>query len=154
MINGIFLICNLILYLIVIIILNDVSSNIRVIATNITSGIMCQGFALISTYWSIKQYNKLHEPQNTKLKRYRSRTDSLETTSTDNHHHNLHQLNEFPNMTYLTLQDILSTELGFDLFANHLIKEFSIENLFFLFEIMQIKQQCINHKLKIDIFNM
>merc|ERR1712154_226288 len=36
---------------------------------------------------------------------------------------------------------------GFDLFANHLVKEFSIENLFFIFEMVQIKHELIVNQL-------
>ena len=48
----------------------------------------------------------------------------------------------------LSLQDTFRLKNGFDYFANHLVREFSVENLFFLFEAMQIKNECIQNKLR------
>ena len=47
----------------------------------------------------------------------------------------------------MPLEELLSTKDGFDLFANQLVKEFSIENLFFVYEVMQTKRDAIDHNL-------
>lgn len=47
----------------------------------------------------------------------------------------------------LTMAQILKGKEGFECFANHLVREFSVENLFFLFEAMQIKTECIHNNL-------
>eukprot|EP01083_Nonionella_stella_P175253 609835_1 len=49
--------------------------------------------------------------------------------------------------SHMNLGALLSKQDGFDLFAYHLVREFSIENLSFLLEIMQIKQQMIGYGL-------
>lgn len=46
-----------------------------------------------------------------------------------------------------SLEDILLSKDGFDLFASHLVKEFSTENLFFVFEMMQMKAECVRNGL-------
>ena len=47
----------------------------------------------------------------------------------------------------ISLKTILGNKDGFDLFAHHLVKEFSIEHLTFLFEIMQLKYDIIDNGL-------
>ena len=49
-------------------------------------------------------------------------------------------------MEQMSLESILLSKDGFDLFATHLVNEFSIENLAFVFEVMQIKNEAINHR--------
>ena len=51
------------------------------------------------------------------------------------------------NSKHIPLKDILSTKDGFDLFANHLVNEFSTENLFFLFEMMNVKREILDNGL-------
>eukprot|EP01084_Bolivina_argentea_P153916 268343_1 len=43
----------------------------------------------------------------------------------------------------MTLEEILTTKDGFDLYMMHLVRTFSVESLLFLFEMMQIKKQII-----------
>eukprot|EP01084_Bolivina_argentea_P138879 244404_1 len=47
----------------------------------------------------------------------------------------------------MSLEEIVSIKDGFDLFADHLVKEFCIESLLFLFEMMQIKDQLLTTNL-------
>merc|ERR1712176_131668 len=115
--NGILFIFYLIFYLMIASLL-DSSSNIRIVAMNIFNCSMCYIFVMLSTYWVIKQYNNQLFEMNSK------RTD-----------------------LQLSLEQILSTYDGFDLFANHLVNEFNTENLYFIFEVVQIKHQAIKNKL-------
>ena len=94
--------------------------NIRLIATNILASVICYLWSFISTKWVITKY------ENEIIK------------------HNKH--NQY-NEKYLGLEQVLSTKDGFKLFANHLVQEFSIEHLFFLFEMMQIKNKLIATEL-------
>lgn len=52
-----------------------------------------------------------------------------------------------PSDTQLTLEQILSSQKGFRTFADYLVQEFSIEHLFFLFEVMKLKNDLINTQL-------
>ena len=78
--------------------------------------------ALLATAWVLYQYNK----------GLRKNKEVRNTPTTLKRHHR-------------SLESIVATTDGFDLFANHLVKEFSIENLAFVFEMMQIKHQAIAH---------
>ena len=52
-----------------------------------------------------------------------------------------------PNTRQLEFEEVISNKSAFDLFAVHLVGEFSIENLAFLLEAMQIKQDLVDGKL-------
>ena len=88
----------------------------------------------VSTYWAIKQYEKQQKHQS-----LLQRQKSLNSTARE------HIENR------LSLEDILATKDGFDVFANHLVKEFSIENLFFVYEMVQIKNELHIHQLSVRI---
>ena len=49
--------------------------------------------------------------------------------------------------THLTLTEIVSNAEGFELFCNHLVSEYSIENMLFVLEIEIIKDEMIEYKL-------
>ena len=49
----------------------------------------------------------------------------------------------------MTLEQIMSCKDGFDLLADHLVREFCIENLLFLYEMAQIKHQLITAELNV-----
>ena len=59
----------------------------------------------------------------------------------------LRRVESISHTKQMPLEDLLSTKDGFDIFANQLVKEFSIENLFFVYEVMQTKKDAITHKL-------
>eukprot|EP01084_Bolivina_argentea_P059727 109108_1 len=46
---------------------------------------------------------------------------------------------------HVKLQEVLQDDDMFDLFTLHLVKEFSIENLMFVFSAMQFKLECVNN---------
>ena len=56
-------------------------------------------------------------------------------------------MEQSPSTGQLEIEEVLSDKSAFDLFAIHLVGEFSIENLAFLLEAMQIKQDLIDNKL-------
>ena len=91
---------------------------------NIWTVIAAYVACFISTKWVIKQYHK-QQSDNLEIQK-------LLTSNQEAHKH------------HLPLEDILSRSASFDLFANHLVKEFSIENLAFVFEVMQIKLETVN----------
>ena len=95
-------------------------SNMRIICGNIATNGVSYFTCLLQTYWVIGQYVK-------QLK--------------------LHANSE--ELTHFKLEQVLCTKDGFDLFANHVVKEFSVENLFFVFEVMQMKHELISNKLVI-----
>ena len=99
------------------------ASNIRLVVTNIGAAIGSFGVSMISTYWVVRQYQ------------HQLCANIESQTSTD----------QDVIANRLTLEEILNCKDGFDLFANHLVKEFSIENLMFVFEVMQIKYEVIQH---------
>ncbi len=101
------------------------ASNIRLVITNLFAAIGCYTICLISTYWVIKQY-------------YKQLCANIEEQTSKDLKGDIRRF---------SLEEILSTKDGFDLFANHLVKEFSIENLAFLFEVMQVKDEAINNGL-------
>eukprot|EP00483_Globobulimina_turgida_P003945 UN03953 len=101
--------------------------NIRIIVINIFAAICIYVITLISTYWVIQKYHKQHAA-NLELQH----ALSVDHSSTDK---------------CLSLEQILSKQEWFDIFADHLVREFSIENLAFLFETMQIKHEAIKNKL-------
>ena len=88
----------------------------RALITNIWACISCYAYCYIATYLVIRQYNKQIR---------------------DNGHGNKKEM---------TLQEILLSKDAFMLFATHLVNEFSVENLAFMFEVMQIKSEAINHR--------
>ena len=47
----------------------------------------------------------------------------------------------------LHLSELLSHKIGFELFTNHLVLEFAVENILFLLEIEIIKDEIVNHGL-------
>ena len=110
----------MIVFWVIVCILFPPLSNMRIICANITSNGVCYFSCLVQTYWVIGQYVK-------QLK--------LHANSEELSHHKL--------------EEVLSTRDGFDLFANHVVKEFSVENLFFVFEMMQMKTELLVSKLSI-----
>eukprot|EP01084_Bolivina_argentea_P087681 158353_1 len=108
------------------ILIPDITSNNRIIPTNLVSAMLSYLPCFISTYWAIKQYNKQ------KLI------------------HMMHRNIDYDDNKHLSLAKILSNKDGFDLFANHLVKEFSGENLFFIVEVIQLKNDVIAQKLVSD----
>ena len=128
MVNAAVWIICLTIYFIVCFVFPDTTSNIRVIATNLSSCTMCYALASVSTTWVLWQYSLHNKSHMETLKRY-------STLNADT---------EFEHL--LTLNQILSTAEGFDMFANHLVKEFSTEHLYFVFEVMQIKRLVVHNK--------
>ena len=109
----------LVMYFAVIVPFFKVESNNRVIAINVVASLSCYALSIVPSFWVIRQYCKEMGQ--------RTRSKSIENRK--------------------SLEQIICTEDGFDLFANHLVKEFSTENLFFLFEMMQLKHNCITNML-------
>ena len=112
-------------------------SNFGVIAFSCLNVSGCFTFSTISTYWVIRKYQKQLELPNL-----------VSNTSFE----------------LLSLDQVLSTKDGFDLMADWLVREclvslhclfqmlifphaVSIENLFFLFEVVQIKNQMLQKQL-------
>eukprot|EP01083_Nonionella_stella_P050740 134882_1 len=108
-------------------------SALETILFNMFTSTCCYIMAFVSTHWVITQYHA----QQTGFKR--ELAVQLSTRSVIN------KVKGRPS-----LEDVLSTKDGFDLFANHLVREFSIENLFFVFEMVQIKNELVNNRL-IDV---
>ena len=107
-----------IFYSAVIVPLLGVSSILRIIIVNITMGTLCYAYCYISTVWVIHKYNKLTK-----------------------------ETNVINSNTPMTLEQILTIKDGFDMFADHLVRQFCIENLLFLFEMMLVKNQLISKQL-------
>merc|ERR1712228_961076 len=82
----------------------------------------CYSACFTSTYWVISRYEKQIQ-----------RIEHIQSTS--------------PRCPQYDILDILANTDGFDLFASHLVNEFATENLAFIFEMMQIKQQCVKSNL-------
>ena len=99
-------------------------TNIRALLTNLCVSSVYYVFSFASTWWVIKQYQKKLKKQN-------------------NHDHNQ---DDPSSIQFMTLEQVLNTEDGFEVFANHLVNEFSTENLFFVLEMMQIKNQVAENK--------
>eukprot|EP00483_Globobulimina_turgida_P007933 UN07949 len=106
------------------------SSNLSTLVLNIWANMSLYIYSLVPTYWVIKQYEKQLAANNP----YQQKLENNSSLSRD-------------NMNKLSIEEILKTKDGFEIFANHLIREFSIENLFFVFEIMQTKHEIISKKL-------
>ena len=120
------------LYFIGMIFLLPEASNIRLVVTNIGAAIGSYCICMISTHWVISQYRG-----ELSIKGVESRSTTPTSRSV--------------MANRLTLEEILNSKDGFDLFANHLVKEFSIENLAFVFEVMQLKHDAIAHALSTNI---
>ena len=102
-----------------------IQSEVRAIIINVWVNGFCYVYCFISTYWVIRQYHKqLRELSDDKM-----------------------------IFKELTLDEILMSKDGFDLFANHLVNEFSIEHLAFLYEMMQIKQEAIDNRCVLIVFD-
>lgn len=99
----------------------------RILFMNLNMCLGCYAYCYISTCWVINMYGK--------QKKY---YEQFAKDTVENKEHR--------NMT---LEEILSAKDGFDLLADHLVKEFCIESLLFLFEMMQIKDQLITTKLNV-----
>ena len=99
----------------------------RIVCENLLCSLTCYAFSLIPTYWINKQYRK-QEKWNMRFSNFNNADDKSQS------------------IRYISLEDILSTKDGFDLFADHLVREFSIENLFFVFEVVQIKNEVLKHR--------
>ena len=94
-------------------------TNIRVVARNVQNCAICYAFGLFPTCWVILQYKK-------ELKH----KGNIGGTGAE----------------FMSLEEMLATKDGFEIFANHLVNEFSTENLFFVLEVMQIKSQMLQNK--------
>eukprot|EP01084_Bolivina_argentea_P292317 502507_1 len=105
-------------------------SMIRLVVMNIFVTSACYIACFISTYWIIKQYEKQKELH----------VGSVELQTSPS-------MTQSSSQSRMSLEDIISKQDGFDLFAIHLVKEFAIENLAFVFEVMQIKNEAIHSKL-------
>ena len=134
-----------VVYCAIIIPLFPVMSNVYNLAMNIWVSQASYMFSMLPTYWVIKQYHKqlIRSKSTTKSIFYHDNADSVVSRTANSE--------EFTPATpayekRLPLEEILSTKDGFDLFANHLIREFSIENLFFVFEMMQTKRELLLKK--------
>ena len=87
----------------------------------------CYAYCFIATRWVNKQYGK--------IKKYEDEvTEKVKNGESKG----------------LLLTEILSTKDGVDLYAYHLVKEFNIENLLFIFEMMIIKNQLISSELSVQ----
>ena len=103
----------------------DITWNIRIVISNITFGILCYGFSFVMTYRIVMVHRK--RQQKTEQKTPEDRTESIPTRA--------------------TLEQVLSTKRRFKLFADYLLKEFSIEHLFFLYQMMEIKRGLLASEL-------
>lgn len=104
-----------------------IDTRLRVVLENLLCSLTCYAFCLIPTYWINKQYRKQQEWN---IQYNQMKEDTVKSQS----------------IQYLSLEELLSNTDGFDLFADHLVKEFSIENLFFVFEVIQIKKEVLKHR--------
>ena len=135
-IYGVLLIFLIIAY-IVIQTLTDSETPLRKIIMNLFTCSCCYVLGYVSTYWVVKQYER-------EMVRRRSLDEERESQTLSDIRSSMSKRWE--------LEDILATKDGFDLFANHLVKEFSIENLYFIFEMVQIKSDLIDHKFGCILF--
>ena len=99
------------------------NTRIKMVIMNVYITFYLYGFVLVSTAYIYKKYNE--------QKRYKNCL-----------HHDIPRFK---------LEDILCTKQGFDLFASHLVHEYSLENLGFIFEMMVIKSKCIESGYVYDI---
>ena len=97
--------------------MGDEDTTLRRIINNIWTCCAAYCYCFIETYWVMRQYEK-------QLVANKDISESIKKVQ---------------------LEDMLKDKDGFYLFANHLVKEFSIENLMFVFEVMQIKYEVIQH---------
>ena len=100
-------------------------SNLRILVTSLFACFVAFSASWISTIWIVWQYHKMRSRQ-----RAHRATEDLSPSSSE-----------------LEFEDVLSNKIAFDLFAVHLVNEFSIENLAFLLEAMQIKQDLVDNKM-------
>eukprot|EP01083_Nonionella_stella_P020393 56537_1 len=131
-IYGISLIGVIVLYIILQMV-STAGTNLRYILFNMFTCFCCYIMAFVSTHWAITQFNaqrNKHQPllDETNLNK------SVDEVQKDVE-------------SRLSLEDVLSSRDGFDVFANHLVREFSIENLFFVFEMVQLKKELMKHRL-------
>ena len=119
-------------YLILITVFVDPDCTERRIGINMLCCIGPHITGLIATYWSINQFNKQE-----RLKKQWSVPRKGPSVASN-------------KAKKMSLEEILATKHGFDIFANHLVKEFSIENLFFVFEMVQVKYDLLAYKLRTD----
>eukprot|EP01083_Nonionella_stella_P276205 938367_1 len=108
-------------------------TNPRYIAFNMFTCLCCYIMAFVSTHWATAQFTaqrKMHQP----LFEEMHLNQTLDEVQKD-------------VKSRLSLEEVLSSRDGFDVFANHLVREFSIENLFFVFEMVQIKKELLKHQL-------
>ena len=115
--NGMFLVIFIVCYCAIEITLNGKRNmHLRLIMTNLSSCCICYAFSFASTYWVIRKYNKqLVSMEPSASEPAGSPRGNTKLASTFNH---------------VRLESILASKDGFDLFANHLVNEFSTENLF------------------------
>eukprot|EP01083_Nonionella_stella_P017886 50081_1 len=109
-------------------------SNIQLLAANLRSSITYYILSFMQTHYVIKHYVESGE-RGAKFVHARSLSARMSS----------HRVNDVENK--LSLEEILKTRDGFDVFANHLIREFSTENLFFLYEVMQVKNEMLMKNL-------
>eukprot|EP01084_Bolivina_argentea_P029354 54478_1 len=116
-------------------------SNLYILIMNIWTSQGLYVFSLVPTYWVLKQYEKQLSLNSLKKKK-KIKIEDEKSNSTQNS-----RKIQVEYTDKMSLEEILKTKDGFDIFANHLIREFSIENLFFVFEVMQAKNEVITKKL-------
>eukprot|EP01083_Nonionella_stella_P014209 39945_1 len=104
--------------------------NVQILLMNMYTCTCCYLMSFISTHWVIKQYNAQQLRLKVALTRQLSDKSVIDMVK-----------------SRWTLEQVLSTKDGFDSFANHLVREFSIENLFFVFEMVQIKNDLVTQGL-------
>eukprot|EP01083_Nonionella_stella_P067055 177098_1 len=135
-IYGMMLLAAIVTYVIIQMV-STAASNWRIMLMNMFTCTACYTMSFVSTHWVIKQYN-------TQRKKLELCTQLLLSNSAS-------VMNEVKSR--LTLTEVVSTKDGFDSFANHLVREFAIENLFFVFEVVQIKNELVSNRL-IDVGNI
>lgn len=143
-----------IIYIPIAILVLPPGSNLRRMVSNLWTTTTIHIICLISTFW-VHHKHKVQCKWNAiqHLQIMIDDSSSRSTASTPNSmitrvHTNSHseRSRNSGKDSRLSLEEILGTKNGFDAFANHLVREFSVENLFFLFEMMQIKDQCVNNQ--------
>eukprot|EP01083_Nonionella_stella_P002650 7583_1 len=92
-------------------------SNVHMIISNVWMAVVCYVLCFLQTSWVIRRFIA---------------SRAFDETAT---------------VEPISLEELLKTQDGFEVFANHLMHEFSIENLFFVFEIMQTKHEMVMDSL-------
>ena len=120
----------IIFYLALTTIYKDPASTERRIVINLIACVAPHTIGFVATFWAVRQCRKQY---------YKELKSKMGDTT--------RKFSDSSAFSEMTLEHILATRDGFDLFANHLVKEFSIENLFFIFELVQIKNELLTHRM-------